>query len=65
MTYHSDMNAIEVDEADGHPSQANSPSPCTCDDEGTLVSVDMGPEDGGVIDMCVGCYDTMQAKDGR
>ncbi|MFB7845481.1 hypothetical protein ACFC34_00395 [Streptomyces sp. NPDC056053] len=38
---------------------------CTCDDETTLVSVDMGPEDGGVIDMCASCYDAMQNEDGH
>ncbi|MGW7712144.1 hypothetical protein [Streptomyces sp. NPDC054771] len=40
------------------------PTPCTCDDETTLVTVDMGPEDGGVVDMCVGCYDAMQNEPG-
>ncbi|MFJ2882403.1 hypothetical protein ACIQGT_14205 [Streptomyces sp. NPDC093108] len=39
------------------------PTPCTCDDETTLVTVDMGPEDGGVVDMCVGCYDAMQNEE--
>ncbi|MFF1650174.1 hypothetical protein [Streptomyces sp. NPDC058240] len=65
MTYRPDMNAIELDEADGRPSQADTPDPCTCDDENTLVTVDMGAEDGGVVDMCVGCYDAMQNEDGH
>lgn len=64
MTYRPDMNDIELDEADGHPRQPSTPAPCTCDDESTLVSVDMGPQDGGVVDMCVGCYDAMQAGGG-
>ncbi|WP_327335911.1 hypothetical protein OG384_04555 [Streptomyces sp. NBC_01324] len=65
MTYRPDMNDIELDEADGHPRQSDTASPCTCGDEGTLVTVDMGPEDGGTVDMCVGCYDAMQAEDGQ
>ncbi|MFJ1782571.1 hypothetical protein ACIOKA_38330 [Streptomyces anulatus] len=39
-------------------------SPCTCDDESTLVTVDMG-EGGGVVDMCVTCYDAMRNEDTR
>ncbi|MEV6081748.1 hypothetical protein AB0L80_42765 [Streptomyces sp. NPDC052069] len=38
-------------------------SPCTCDDENTLVTVDMGTENGGVVDMCVSCYDAMRDED--
>lgn len=60
MTYRPDMNAIELDEADGHPRQSDTPTPCTCDDENTLVTVDMSPEGGGAVDMCTSCYDAMQ-----
>ncbi|PJN31331.1 hypothetical protein CG717_16325 [Streptomyces sp. CB02613] len=43
----------------------NTTNPCTCDDENTLVTVDMGPEDGGTVDMCVGCYDAMRDEGGH
>lgn len=65
VSYRPDMNAIELDEADGHPRQADTPDPCTCDDENTLVSVDMGYQDGGVVDMCNSCYAEMQRCEGQ
>ncbi|MEU8316683.1 MULTISPECIES: hypothetical protein [Actinomycetes] len=40
-------------------------SPCTCDNENTLVTVDMGTENGGVVGMCVSCYDAMRDENGH
>jgi hypothetical protein len=38
-------------------------SNCTCDDESTLVSVDMGYQNGGTVAMCSDCYDYMMSGD--